>query len=477
MAQLDRFRAWASARNKTPPVDGLPPAERFVAMATMGMAVTMTVLDSSLSNIALPAIGRDLGASPAGTIWVVNAYQLTVAMSLLPLAALGDRVGYRRIYMMGLIVFVLGAIGSALAPNLPALVAMRVVAGLGGAGIMSVNSALVRFIFPRAMLGKGMATNSLIVAVGLASGPSIAALILAVLPWPYLFALHVPIGVITLALSLRNLPETERVMHPFDWPSVGLYGVAVAMFIMALGGLGHGEGPLRIAAEAVAAVVAGVWLVWRQLGRPAPMLPIDLFRIKLFALSVITAICIHAAQTIAFLALPFWFVYASGASQAGTGLLMTPWPLMVVFIAPVAGRLSDRYPAGLLGGIGLAAMMSGLLLMLALPADAGFWNTAWRMAICGIGFGFFQTPNNRALIGSAPRERSGAASGMLSTSRLLGQTVGGALLAVVFGLTAASGGSVAHGASLGVAIAAGFAGVGMCVSWLRLKMPVVQLGR
>lgn len=460
---------WMEARDKMPPVDGLPPRARRVAMATMAMAVTMTVLDTSLSNIALPAIGRDLEASAAATVWVVNAYQLSVAVSLLPLAALGDRWGYRLIYLMGLVVFMLGALGSALAPDLPSLVAMRVLCGLGGAGIMSVNSALVRFIFPRALLGRGIATNSLVVAVGLASGPSIAAVILAALPWPFLFALNVPLGLVSLVLSLRFLPETERVTHPFDWPSVGLYGVAVSMFILALGGVGHGEGPGQIAAQAVVALGAGVWLVRRQLHLVAPMLPIDLFRIRLFRLSVMTAICIHGAQTMAFLALPFWFVYAAKAGQAETGILMTPWPLMVVFIAPLAGKLSDKYPAGMLGGIGLAAMMVGLLLMLVLPADAGFWNTAWRMALCGIGFGFFQTPNNRALIGSAPRERSGAASGMLSTSRLTGQTVGGAVMAVVFGLTDSSGGSVAQGASVGVGIAACFAGVGMCISWLRLR--------
>ena len=199
------------------------------------------------------------------------------------------------------------------------------------------------------------------------------------------------------------------------------------------------------------------------------MLPIDLFRIRLFRLSVMTAICTHGAQTVAFLALPFWFVYAAGASQAGTGLLMTPWPLMVVFIAPLAGRLSDKYPAGLLGGLGLAVMCGGLLAMLALQADAGYWNTAWRMALCGAGFGFFQTPNNRTLIGSAPRERSGAASGMLSTSRLIGQTVGGALVALVFGLT--GGDNPAAGASTNIGIAAAFAGVGMCISWWRLTTP------
>jgi DHA2 family multidrug resistance protein-like MFS transporter len=460
--------AWLQQSDRTPPPDGLAPGPRRVAMATLAMAVTMTVLDSSLSNIALPAIGRDLGASPAATVWVVNAYQLTVAMTLLPLAALGERMGYRRIYLFGLAVFVCGALGSFLASNLTGLIAMRVLAGLGGAGIMSVNSALVRFVYPRAQLGKGMAMNSLVVATGLASGPSIAALILAVAPWPYLFAIHIPLGVLTFLLSLRTLPETERVAHPFDWPSVGLYGAAVGLFIIALGGVGHGEGPRQIAAEAVLALVAGVLLVRRQLHRPAPMLPLDLFRIRLFTLSVLTAVCIHAAQTIAFIALPFWFVYASGASQAETGLLMTPWPFMVIFIAPLAGRLSDRYPAGLLGGVGLAVMLAGLLAMLALPAGAGFADTAWRMALCGIGFGFFQTPNNRALIGAAPRERSGVASGMLSTSRLVGQSVGGALVAVVFGLSAGAGSDVASGARASVMLAAGFAATGMLVSWLRL---------
>ena len=258
---------WAArSGDRTPPTDGLPPGARRVAMATMALAVTMSVLDTSLSNIALPTIGRDLGASPAATVWVVNAYQLAVAMSLLPLASLGDRVGYRRIYLSGLVVFAIGSLGASLARDLPSLIAMRVLCGFGAAGIMSVNSALVRFIYPRAMLGRGMATNSLVVAAGLASGPSIAALILAVLPWPFLFALNVPIGIVAFTLSLRTLPETERVVHPFDWPGTFLYAAAVALLIIALGGIGHGDTPLQVAIEAVLGVTAAVLLVRRQLG-------------------------------------------------------------------------------------------------------------------------------------------------------------------------------------------------------------------
>jgi DHA2 family multidrug resistance protein-like MFS transporter len=143
---------------------------------------------------------------------------------------------------------------------------------------------------------------------------------------------------------------------------------------------------------------------------------------------------------------------------------MTPWPAVVVFVAPLAGRLSDRYPAGLLGGLGLSAMTVGMLLVLVLPVHAAHADVAWRMAVCGLGFGFFQSPNNRLMIASAPRERSGAGSGMMATARLLGQTMGSALVAVMFGITS----GVAQGAMLSMAVGAGFTAVGAVLSSLRL---------
>jgi len=463
--------AWIPKRDdKSPPTDGLPLAARRLAMLTLGIVVTMSVLDSALSNIALPTIAHDLAASPAAVVWVANAYQLAVTVSLLPLASLGDRIGYRRVSMTGLVVFTVGALGASLATSLPMLIAMRVVMGLGGAGIMSVNSALVRFIYPRALLGRGLGMNTLVVATGMASGPTIAAIILSVLPWPFLFALHVPLGVVAFLLSRHTLPDTPHGAQPFDLSGAVLNALTFGLFIFALGDTGHGEAPWLVALQMFGAVVAGFFFVRRQRHLPLPMLPLDLFRLPIFSLSVGTAICSHLAQTMAFLALPFWFVAASGASQTQIGMLMTPWPLMLVVIAPIAGRLSDRHSAGLLGGLGLAVMSIGLLLVLNLAPDAGFWNVAWRMALCGAGFGFFQTPNNRTLIGSAPRERSGAASGMLSTARLLGQTTGGALLALVFGLSTGAGENIAHGASIAIGIAAGFSLLGMCISWLRLRL-------
>jgi MFS transporter, DHA2 family, multidrug resistance protein len=209
--------------------------------------------------------------------------------------------------------------------------------------------------------------------------------------------------------------------------------------------------------------VAGTWLVRRQLTLASPLLPVDLLRIPVFGLSIGTSVCSFAAQMLAFVSLPFYFHGALGRDAVTTGLLMTPWPLATAVIAPIAGRLSDHYPSGLLGGIGLTLMALGLALLAGLPEHPQTLDIIWRMAICGLGFGLFQSPNNRTIISSAPRERSGGASGMLSTARLLGQTVGAAMVSLFFGLYPG------HSTTLAVGTAAGMAAVAAGVSFLRLR--------
>jgi DHA2 family multidrug resistance protein-like MFS transporter len=247
-----------------------------------------------------------------------------------------------------------------------------------------------------------------------------------------------------------------------------LNAIALGTFIPGLDGLGRGHSRTAILLELGTGVVVGTIFVRRQLTLRAPMLPVDLFRRPVFALSVATATCVHAAAMITLISLPFYFQYVEGMSPIEIGLLITPWPAVLVIIAPIAGRLSDRYPAGLLGGLGLAVMTCGLLLVLFMPEHANRWNIAWRMAVCGTGFGFFQSPNNRLLIGSAPPDRVGAGSGMVSTARLAGQTVGSALVAVVFGLTHDMPDPVVVGTHVAIGVAACFAALGTALSWARL---------
>jgi MFS transporter, DHA2 family, multidrug resistance protein len=454
--------------------DGLPPRERWRAMLAVAIAIAMSVLVTSIANIALPTIAHDLGATPAASIWVVNAYQLAVTVTLLPFASMGDIYGHRRIYIWGLVVYTAASLVCALAPSLPVLVIGRVVQGFGGAGIMSVNGALVRFIYPREALGRGIGFNALVVAGSSAAGPSVAAAIMSVLSWPWLFALQVPAGVLALLLAYCFLPRTPRTGHPFDPLSAVLNAVTFGLFITALDGVGRGQGAYTVLVEFAVSIVVGWFFVHRQYTLAAPMLPVDLFRRPVFALSVATAICAHAAQLIAFVTLPFYFQYVGGMSPIEIGVVITPWPAALVIMAPIAGRLADRHSAGLLGGFGLAVMTLGLLLVLFMPEPPTRIDIAWRLAVCGIGFGFFQSPNNRLMIASAPRDRAGAGSGMLSTSRLLGQTTGSALVALVLGLTHGGPGGVVLGTKLAIGMAAAFAAIAMLLSSLRVRQP--QMG-
>jgi DHA2 family multidrug resistance protein-like MFS transporter len=272
------------------------------------------------------------------------------------------------------------------------------------------------------------------------------------------------VGVVAIAIATRALPRTEGSGRRLDFLAALLNALAFGFLIMGAESVvreGLGPGLVKLAIGAAAAVL----LVRREWGQPAPLVPIDLLRIPIFGLSIATSIVSFAAQMLAYVSLPFYFQAVLGHSAVATGLLMTPWPLAVGVTAPIAGRLADRYPAGLLGGIGLAVFATGLFLLSMIHPGASALQIVWRMAVCGLGFGFFQSPNNRAMLSSAPLRRSGAAGGMLATARLLGQTAGAVSTAVFFHLAGTRATTAALMTAAGVAAAA--AGV----SLLRLRVP------
>ena len=444
--------------------DGLPWERRRWAVAALFTALTMASLDTAIANIALPAISADLHVSPAEVVWVVNVYQIALVATLLPLGALGEIVGHQRIYLAGLLLFTLASLGCALAWSLPSLLVARTLQGLGASGIMSVNTALLRFIYPSRMLGRGFGHNALVVATAFTLGPTIASAILAVGPWPWLFAVNIPFGLAAMLIGIKTLPSTPRAKHAFDFPGAMLAAGCLGLFIIGIGSAAHQSSLDWVAIELVAAILLGFLLTRRQWDHPAPMLPIDLFRRALFALSASTAVCAFAVQGLAFVALPFYFEDVLGRSQVETGFFLTPWPLVVAIMSPIGGRLADRFSAGILGGLGLLLLGIGMVLLASLPASPGVVNIVWRMVICGIGFGFFQTPNMKAIMSSAPPHRSGSASGIVATARLIGQTTGAALAALCFSLAGR------NGAALALALGAGFAGLGSVMSFLRLTV-------
>ena len=396
--------------HKGVPEDGLPNPQRYLAIATVAAGVTMAVLDGAIVNIALPTIARDFGVTAADSVWVVNAYQFIVLVSLLAFSSLGDIYGYRHVYRVGLAIFGVASLVCASADSLWALVAARLLQGLGAAAIMSVNTALVRFIYPRAQLGRGIAINAQVVAVAAAAGPTLAAAILSITSWHWLFLINVPFSLLALWLS-RYLPFTTKGQHRFDLPSAALNAAAFALLIVGIEELGHGAENLWAPIAAfIGAGIAGFFLVRRQLGRRAPLFPVDLLKLPIFSLSVGASVTSFIAQLLIFISLPFYFQNVLGFSELDTGLLMTPWPVALLLCAQIVGRLTDRI-------------------------HPGYFDIVWRMFFAGLGFAFFQTPNNRTLINAAPAERTGGASGMLGMARLLGQTTGAALAAVIFRLS------------------------------------------
>ncbi len=442
--------------------DGLPRPRRDWAIATIGLVIIMAVMDGAIANVALPTIARDLHTNATNSIWIVNGYQLAIAVSLLPLAALGEIITYRRVFIAGLALFTFASLLCALSLSFWMLAAARILQGFGAAGIMSVNTALLRFTWPHAELGRGIGVNALLVAVAAALGPTVAAAILSIASWPYLFAVNIPLGLMALAVAGRTLPDSPRAQQRFDSRSAIMSAAMFALFVTSIDALGHGEALWIFGGEMVLTGLIATVLVRQQLALPSPLLPVDLLGQPLIALSVGTSILSFTAQMLALVSLPFLLQTRLGFSAVATGLLITPWSVATSFAAPIAGRLSDRYPAGLLSAIGLIVFASGLAALANMPAQPAIADVIWRMALCGAGFGLFQSPNNRAMIGNAPRARAGGAAGMLGTARLLGQTTGAALVALCFGQLGASGQIVA------LEVAAGAAVLGACISAIRL---------
>ncbi|QNB06947.1 MFS transporter [Herbaspirillum frisingense] len=441
--------------------DGLPPRQRFLAIATVVLGITIAVLDGSIANLALPSMAADLKASDADAIWVINSYQIAMAVCLLPLASLGEVVGYRRVYLGGLFLFTLASLACAASNDMLQLSLARVLQGLGAAGILSVNTALIRFIYPARLLGRAIGYNALVAGTGNALGPTVAGFILHLASWHWLFLINIPLGLAALVVGNKALPTNPLAPRRFDRQSALLCMCFIGLLLYTIDAVGHLQGFWVVAGCAVLTGLS-LFLLLKLQSSSAPMLPLDLLRIPLFALSIGTSFCSFAAQMAVFVMLPFMLQNYLGISAARAGLLLTAWPIAVALTGVVAGKLSDRIAAGLLGGIGLGVMCLGLLSLLTIDHGTPDGLMALQFAICGFGFGLFQSPNNRTMISAAPRERTGGASGMLGTARLTGQTVGASVVAMLLGWSDAP-------YALVLCCAAGLAALACVVSLTRLR--------
>jgi len=432
---------------------GLAVPRRHVAVLALSLGTGMLVVDNAIATVALPTISRSLHISSASAVVIVTVYQVVMLMALLPFSALGDRVGHRRLYQTGQIVFLVASFGSALATSLPMLLATRCLQALGVAAALSVSSALLRATYPAATLGRGIALNGLVVAVAAALAPSLGGLILSFGSWRWVFAAAVPFAVLSLLLG-QILPKPKAHSFRFDLLGAGLCAAMFGLLMTGLSLLLRGKPAIGLALIAIGVPVA-ILVVRRELGSARPILPVDLLARATFALPA-GALLFAFCGTFSFmLALPFR-LHAAGMQTGTIGLLLAVWPVAMMMASPVAGILADRAARGLPGVIGMFLAAAGLTAAGFLPADSGFPVLALPMAMIGAGMGIFMSPTSHLIVGAAPRDRAASAGALVSSTRFVGQALGAAL-ASAFLATRFGTGSAPAFCAAGLALAsAGF---------------------
>jgi MFS transporter, DHA2 family, multidrug resistance protein len=419
--------------------DGLPMPRRLQAIAAISFATALVVIDGSIANVALPTIARDLGVENSAAVLVVTVYQLVLVMTLLPFSALGERLGHRTLYQYGLMLFTVATVLCFFARSLPFLLVVRAAQALGAGATLSMSTALVRSTYPAKHLGRGLGIYTVIVASCSALAPTLGGFILAIASWPWVFAAAVPFGLLSLLVGRRALPDPIPRERPYDVQGAvfcaSMFGLVVAGIESGV----HGSSPVISAAMVLSGLVIARIFVKRELNTPAPMLPIDLLAVPALGLAAVGGLATFTASMTLIVVIPFRLQSEFGLSPSRVGAIFAAWPLTSLVIAPLAGLLSDRISVALLCAVGSTIAIAGMLLFAFLPHDASGFDMAWRLALCGGGFGLFAAPNARSIVGAAPLARVAAAGGLIATIRLLGQTLGATLGAALLALGIGTG--------------------------------------
>lgn len=414
--------------------DGLPGPERALAVLALITGTLMAVVDTTMINLALPTIAADLNASASRAVWITNMFQVVCAAFLLVFAGISELMTRRRIYLFGLSTFMVGALGAALSRNLEILLVFRALQGLGAAATLSIGPSLYRAIFPSRLLGSALGLSALVVAGGYAAGPTLSGVILSFVNWPWLFALNLPLGLCSLWLANRALPKDQPRQGSFDFLGALLSMLMLASFFLAMDAVGHAAPVWQVGAWVMLSVASGAGFIARQRRAPYPLLPLSVFTEKRFTFAVSASGLAFIGQGLTFVALSFFYQEQMGFTPLETAWLFTPWPLAIMLVGPLAGRLADRINPSVLSSIGLGLLIIGLVALALVDESVGVAESLWRTALCGIGFGLFQPPNNREMMASLPPERSANVSGVMSTVRTVGQSIGVALVGAALAL-------------------------------------------
>lgn len=444
-------------------VQSLPASNPALARLAVVLGTLLAVLDLGMINISLPTFARAFDVAESQAVWVSTVYQLVSAASLLIASAVSYLFGRRGVYAAGLGLFALGSLGAALAPTLSALIGFRVVMGLGAAAMLALGPALLKAIYPPHQLGRALALNALVVAFGLGCGPTLGGLMLWLGDWTWIFLLNLPLGLIALILALQSVPRDEPQPVIFDAPGAVYSVLMIGGLMLAFERFSHGASAVwGLSLLALASICAALFIA-RQRRAPRPLLPLDIFDNPRFSYAILVTLFAFTAQGLAFVALSFLYQTSLGYSALTAALLFSPWPITLLFSGPISGRLSDRVNPALLSTWGLAVFVLGIVML----AWGGLQQSlVWLViasVVCGLGYGFFQAPNNHEVMANASGPRSASASGVLATVRTLGQSLGSASFALIVSL---SGGNIAVSLWTGFGLAVLALGISARRTWV-----------
>jgi EmrB/QacA subfamily drug resistance transporter len=402
---------------------------KWLILTSVSLGSLMATLDGSIVNIALPAIQTDFRVDLTTIEWVVVAYLLVVGSLLLPFGRLGEVLTFKRVYLVGFAVFTLASVCCGVSPNTAALVAFRVVQGVGAAMLMAMGPAIVAHTFHDRERGRALGLNGISVAIGLSLGPALGGVLTQVASWRAIFLINAPIGVLAILWAARILPAEEPGKdQSFDVRGAALSGVALFALLLALSdGQEWGWTSPAIVGLLIAFVVLGAAFIFTERRAIQPMVDLALFRIRPFTAGLASVVVAFAGLFTATFLLPFLLEQGRGFSPIEAGLLLTPVPLTMAIVAPLSGMASDRFGPRVLASAGMAIMALGLMSLTQLSVDFTLPDLVWRLVLLGVGQGMFMSPNSSAVLGSVPRPRIGIASGTLAQMRVNGQALGIAL--------------------------------------------------
>jgi len=419
--------------------DGLATPRRWFAIISISLGTLASCLDSGLLNVALPTLSRELHAPPSSVVLLVTVYQLVMIMAVLPFSALGERIGLRPLYQIGLMVYAAATLMFFVADSLPTFIIVRTCQALGAAATFSVASAIVRSIYPQATLGRGIAFNGALGTISASLAPGLGGILLTYMDWRWLFIVGLPIGLLSFVFGRKSLPDPHGHSEPYDFVAAGLCALMFGITVVGLEIAVHGGSLAIAAALVVIGVATGIYFIRRESRQALPVFPVDILRYRPVALTTLAWFTCAVVSMVVLVTLPFRLQHQYNYSPLDVGLVLASWPFAMAAAALVSGWLSDRISASVLGAIGMAITACGTLTLAFLPPDPSQFDLVWRMMLGSVGIGIFNSPTSRFIVLSAPRPRAAAAGGLSQTSRLAGQTVGATLSAALLALGVGEG--------------------------------------